>query len=171
MLTNVIVKCFVVVATIGLSVPAHAERLATILLKEGVTTKLAIYAAECGAEGYHECVRADLGCERQGEFMASVFGYSGKEAAVVLAQDDGKGSVAFGSKRFALRSESLQYSDMDGDWYAVLRLSDASADVWDAAAKATPIAISLGRKTISMPQTDASRKDLAALVKGCGSKK
>lgn len=171
MRANAVVRCCVVLATIVLCIPAHAEKLATILLKEGATTKLAIYAAECGTDGYHECVRADLGCEGPGEFKASMFGYSGKDAGAVLAQDDGKGSVAFGGRRFPLRSESLQYSDMDGDWYAVLRLSDASSDVWEAAAKATPVAISLGRKTIAMPQTEAGRKDLAALVKGCAAKK
>lgn len=170
MRTNV-VKCCVLAATIGLSVPAHAEKLATILLKEGDTTRVAIYAAECGLEGYHECVRADLGCGGPGEFKASMFGFGSKEAGAILSRDDGKGSVAFGDRRIPLRTQSLEYSDSDGDWFAVLALSDGSTNVWDPAVKPGPVAIGVGGRTIAAPQTDAARKDLSALFKACAPRK
>ena len=149
-----------------LASPALAERRSQVVRAEpGASIRL--YDSLCDEDNSLECMIAEIGCARPGDFTASVFDLQSKEASTVFAKNNGKASLAAGGQNFELQITKVSLSEYTYHWNVTAMRFERPREVWGAIWGAAEIQLAAGARKATIRRDEIDEGGLRHVVSTC----
>jgi len=153
-----------VAAILVLGSPSHAaaQLRSDMAMTEKKGASIGYYERGCG-ESWAECQRAELKCDKPGDFKASAQDYSNDEIAAFLSDAKAEAALLVDAHTFKLRPTEMVMNEMNGSWDVSFDGQDSANDIWRALRTAQSLKMKVGRRALVLPIT----KDFKAAVAVC----
>lgn len=155
-------------AALGLATTGARAAPRTQIVKGEASAKIVVYDSLCDEDNSLECLVLEIGCERPGDFTATVFDLQSRDAASVFAKGNGKGSVSVGGTGFVLQVVRVALSDYTFNWNVTATSLEKGREIWGAISTASEVQLQTGTKKAALRRSDAGEEAFRAVVAMCG---